>query len=136
MPQDWECYLAKSKECLRSAQSACGRGLNNCAANRAYYAAYLAELAALQKLSSISLPEAGWQHPMVVKAFNHRLVRVKKVFDAKIVQQVTYLESLRIKADYKIETVSGTEATECYTIAREIVNQIERVLTAKAEKGK
>ncbi len=136
MPQDWECYLAKSKECLRSAQSACGRGLNNCAANRAYYAAYLAELAALQKLSNINLPETGWQHPTVVKVFNYRLVKVKKIFNAWVVQQVSYLKSLRIKADYKVETVSGTEATECFRIARAIVNQIKRVLTAKAEKGK
>lgn len=135
MPQDWECYLAKSKECLRSAHSAAGRGLNNCAANRAYYAAYLAELAALLKFATITLPETGWKHPIVVRAFNHRLVGGKKLFDAKVVQQVTYLESLRIKADYKTESVSGQEANECFTIARRIVQAIEKKLTEKAEEG-
>jgi hypothetical protein len=48
MPEEWESYLAKAKECLRSARSACGMGLNNCAAKRSYYAAYLAELAAVK----------------------------------------------------------------------------------------
>ena len=102
--------MAKAKECLRSAHSASGRGLTNCAANRAYYAAYLAELAALQKLTSIKLPATGWRHPIVVKAFNHRLVMAKKVFEVTMVEKVGFLESLRIKADYKTESVLQSEA--------------------------
>src|ERR1700682_871072 len=129
MPKDWECYLAKSKECLRSAHSASGRGLNNCAANRSYYAAYLAELAALQRRASGPLPETGWRHPMVVKAFNYRLVNQKKLFNSEIVQQVSLLESLRIKADYKTENVTAPEGSECFTVARKIVRIIEKKLT-------
>jgi uncharacterized protein (UPF0332 family) len=126
MPEDWECYLAKAKECLRSAHSASGRGLNNCAANRAYYAAYLAELAALQKFAKLSLPEEGWRHPTIVKAFNHRLVRGKKLFESEIIQQVSLLESLRIKADYKTESVSPSEGSECFRVARSIVQAIQK----------
>jgi uncharacterized protein (UPF0332 family) len=129
MPQEqWERYLAKAKECLRSAHSASGRGLNNCAANRAYYAAYLAELAALQKLAPLTLPATGWQHFVVVKAFNHRLVTQKKVFEAKVIGQVAQLESLRIKGDYSAENVTGPEGAECVTISRSVVQIIENKL--------
>lgn len=123
--EQWKSYLAKAKECLRSAQSASGRGLNNCAANRAYYAVYLAELAALQKLSPLTLPTTGWQHFTVVKAFNHRLVTGKRIFDVKVIGQVAQLESLRIKGDYSEESVTGPEAAECVTISRSIVQTIE-----------
>jgi uncharacterized protein (UPF0332 family) len=123
--EQWESYLAKAKECVRSAHSASSRGLNNCAANRAYYAAYLAELAALQKFSPLTLPATGWQHFTVVKAFNHRLVTHKKIFDAKVIGQVAQLESLRIKGDYSAENVTGPESAECVTISRSLVQIIE-----------
>jgi len=86
---------------------------------------YLAELAALQKLSPLTLPATGWQHFTVVKAFNHRLVTVKKIFDARVIGQVAQLESLRIKGDYSAENVTGPEAAECVTISRSIVQTIE-----------
>jgi uncharacterized protein (UPF0332 family) len=122
--EEWEVWLGKAKECLRSAQSACGRGLNNCAANRSYYSAYLAELAALQKFAKLKLPAKGWRHPTVVRSFNHRLVRTRKLFEIKIIGQVTTLEALRIKGDYSPENVTGQEAQEGFTIARGIVNII------------
>lgn len=133
MPADWECYLEKARESLRSAQSASTRDpkMSNCAANRAYYAAYLAELAALQKLDPLKLPQEGWQHPTVVKAFNHRLVKMKKIFTSSMIESVSYLESLRIKADYKPDHVSEAEAKDCYNKARTIVQTIEKRLREK-----
>jgi uncharacterized protein (UPF0332 family) len=75
-PEDWKEFLAKAKECLRSAHSASERNLNNCAANRSYYAAYLVELAALEKFAPLNLTE--WRHPVVINSFNYRLIRKKE----------------------------------------------------------
>lgn len=100
----------------------------NCAANRSYYAAYLAELAALQKLDPLKLPDEGWQHPTVVNAFNARLVRKSKTFRAALIEDVSYLESQRIKADYKAEHVSEADAIECYQRATRVVEAIRREL--------
>ena len=131
MPDDWELYFQKACESLRVAHSASTRGMNNCAANRAYYAAYLAELAALQKFDPMVLPAEGWRHQNVVKAFNHRLVREKKFFDDDIIADAAYLESLRIKADYAAEHVSETESRDCFKKARKIVQAIGKKLKEK-----
>ncbi len=105
----------------------------NVAANRGYYAVYQAELAALQKLDPVALPKTGWQHPTVVKAFNHRLTRKKKIFPSSIIAKVNILEGLRIKADYKAEGVTGQEAQTCFTLANGIVKVIRRKLREKAK---
>lgn len=125
MPEEWEVFLAKAQECLRVAESAAAEGLTNSAANRAYYAAYLAELAALQKLDPVKMPSAGWQHPMVVNAFNYRLIRNRPLFSARVVKDVSYLESARVKADYTSKNINSSEAQQCITLARRTVRAIE-----------
>lgn len=132
--EEWEKFLAKAEENLRACQSASKRkGLCNAAANRAYYAAYLAELAALQKIEPVSLPKTGWKHANVVKAFNHRLIKRKRIFSASIIEKVGILEGLRIKADYRAESVTGQEAQKCFTLASEIVNVIRKELRKKVK---
>jgi hypothetical protein len=130
MAAEWECYLEKALECLRSAQISQSQNpkMCNCAANRSYYAAYLAELAALQKLDPLKLPDQGWRHPTVVHAFNFRLVRKAKIFKAAVIEDVSYLESQRIKGDYKAEHVSEADAVECYRRAKRVVEAIRREL--------
>ncbi len=105
----------------------------NAAANRAYYAVNQAELAALQKLDPMALPKTGWQHPTVVKAFNHRLIRKKRIFPSSIIEKVSILEGLRIKADYEAEGVTGQEAQKCFTLASGILKVIRKKLREKAK---
>jgi uncharacterized protein (UPF0332 family) len=129
MPEAWESYLAKARESLRVAESACSRGHCNCAANRAYYAAYLAELAAVQKLvPQRPTARGGFQHHSVVNSFNAHLVRRRQDFEPTVIEDVNYLESLRIKADYKPEHVTKAEATECFNKSRRIVARIRSKL--------
>jgi uncharacterized protein (UPF0332 family) len=123
MPAEWEVYLAKAEEALRVAQSAKDRGQTNSAANRAYYAAYLAEYAALQKLDPLRPSPTRRTHKTVIKAFNHRLVR-NGTFDSWIIQGVTELAGLRVKADYTSQDVTAAEAKECVTMAKRIVGKI------------
>src|SRR6266849_4588023 len=124
MPAEWEIYLAKAEESLRVAQSAKDRGQTNSAANRAYYAAYLAEYAALAKLAPFRVSPTGGTHKTVVEAFNARLVVKRNVFESWIVQGVTQLSGLRIKADYTSQDVTAAEAKECATMAKKIVQTI------------
>ncbi len=126
MPDEWEVFLAKAKECLRVAELAAAEGLTNSAASRAYYAAYLAELAALQRFDPLPLPSTGWQHPMVVNAFNHRLIHKRRLFGAGVVTDVSYLESIRVKADYTSKNINGSEAQKCITLATRTVRAIEK----------
>ncbi|SRR6266478_104429 len=128
MPEEWEIYLAKAEESLRVAQSAKDRGQTNSAANRAYYTAYLAEFAALAKLAPFRVSPTGGTHKTVVEAFNARLVRRGNVFESWIVQGVTQLSSLRIKADYTSQDVTAAEAQECVTMAKKIVQKIAKQL--------
>lgn len=128
MPAEWEIYLAKAEESLRVAQSAKDRGQTNSAANRAYYAAYLAEYAALAKLAPFRVSPTGGTHKTVVEAFNARLVKKKKIFESWIVQGVTELSSLRVKADYTSQNVTSAEAKECVTMAGKIVQTIGKQL--------
>ena len=129
--QDWKEFLAKAKECLKSAQSAEGKKLNNCAANRAYYAAYLAELAALEKFDPVKATTI--QHKNIVEAFNARLIQKKKLFDGSIITDVASLESIRVKADYKPDHVTATEARDCVKMAMRVVAAIEAELTKLKE---
>ena len=129
MPADWEVFLAKADECLRVAASSRDTKDTNCAANRAYYAAYLAELAALQNISPLPLPATGgWRHSTVVGAFNGRLVRRRGLFDPQIIADVAQLESLRVKADYKADHVTALEANDCVKLATNILHQIKQGL--------
>lgn len=82
-------------------------------------------MAALQKFAPLTLPATGWQHFIVVKTFNHRLVTQKKIFEVKVIGQVAQLESLRIKGDYSAENVTGPEGAECVTISRSVVQTID-----------
>lgn len=128
--EDWKRYLEKSVESLLSAEIASRRvpKMCNCAANRAYYAAYLAELAAIQKIEPLVLPAEGWQHPTVVRAFNHRLIRTKGIFKSWIIEDVSFLETQRVQGDYKTDHVSEVAASECFRKASKIVATIKKEL--------
>lgn len=130
MDADWQRYLQKALESLDSARISLSQQprMCNCAANRAYYAAYLAELAALQKLDPLKSSGDGWRHLTVVKAFNFRLIKKSKTFGRSFLQDVSYLQAQRVTADYKAEDVSDSDAVECYRRAAEIVDAVRREL--------
>ncbi len=105
----------------------------NIAATRAYYAAYLAERAALEKLAPLDPKKTRWRHTTVVSAFNSRLIKKKRTFPASIIPEVSILEGLRIKADYEAEGVTGQEAQKCFTLASGILKVIRKKLREKTK---
>ncbi len=128
---EWRAYLDKALENLRACEALCNQGSFNATANRAYYAGYLAELAALQRFDLLKLPDTGgWRHKAVINTFAARLVKGRRLFDLSMHERISALEASRIKADYTPRHVTGQEARRCVTLAQEMVETIQQKIDA------
>lgn len=71
---DWRDYWAKAKENLDMASFAYQRKKYNVCASRAYYAVFLASIAALIKLTDLRARDNEWDHGQVQAELNRRLI--------------------------------------------------------------
>ncbi|MEO8457072.1 MAG: HEPN domain-containing protein [Chloroflexota bacterium] len=72
MATEHERYLRKARESLASAQADVRARRSNSAANRAYYAAFQAAVAAL--IQHDIRPTGNWEHEFVANRFSGKLV--------------------------------------------------------------
>ena len=126
--EEWEKFLAKAKENFSAARILERRKKYSSAANRAYYAAWQAQLAALQKLKPIRKTRGIYKHRSVVEAFQSRLVGKDKPFGVGMISDISKLASLRVKADYETDDVSARDADDCAKICQRIVEGIRKKL--------
>lgn len=80
---DWSDYWAKAKENLEMALFAYQRKKHNVCASRAYYAVFLASIAALMKLTDLRARDNEWDHGQVQAELNRRLIMRRKVLLAE-----------------------------------------------------
>jgi uncharacterized protein (UPF0332 family) len=105
-----ERYLRKARESLASAKADARAKRYNSAANRAYYAAFQAAVAALIHWR-VRAAETDWEHRFVAAEFSGRLILRRKVFVREFATTLPRLFQLRIRADYRpVETSSRAAA--------------------------
>jgi uncharacterized protein (UPF0332 family) len=123
---DWQIYLAKAKNGLRTAQSAHAQGDFDSCASRAYFAVFHGEIAALIKLTEFR--QVQWRHDRVQEEFNRRLIQARKVFPASLRSIHDDLIGRRHLADYADQHVGARLAEQCLRRAVEMLTAIERVV--------
>ena len=121
-----EAFLAKAERSLAGAASEHSNGRYDNTANRCYYGAFQAAIAALLRAGVRPPdPRAGWGHGYVQAQFAEQLIRRRKAYPADVADVLTRLLALRRTADYKAEPVSETQATRALRRAREFVATIQ-----------
>ena len=128
---DWSDYWAKAKENLEMALFAYQRKKHNVCASRAYYAVFLASIAALIKLTDLRARDNEWDHGQVQAELNRRLIMRRKVLPAELGRTPMDLMELRHLADYKPQSVSAIEAKRACDRAKRFRSKIERALKEK-----
>jgi uncharacterized protein (UPF0332 family) len=123
---DWQVYLAKAKNSLRTARSAYERRDFDSCASRAYFAVFQGEIAALIKLTEFR--QEQWSHERVQAEFNQRLIQARKGFPASLRSIHDDLIGRRHTADYADQHVSARLAEQCLRRATEMLTSIERIL--------
>ena len=124
---DPERYLRKARESLVSAKADVAAGRYNSAANRAYYAAFQAAIAALIH-NDIRPAQKGWQHKFVINQFSGKLVKRRKMFPAGLVPTIERLFQVRVVGDYETVDVSKGDAGKSFRNATLFVEEIERTM--------
>ncbi len=102
-------FLAKAQENLHDAERALEEGRPNACANRAYYSAFQAAIAALAKENVLHSKNP---HSWVQAQFAELLVKRRKRYPAAMASILMPMQELRDKADYKPLAVSKSEAAK------------------------
>lgn len=125
-------FLAKAAESLAGATSELVNGRYNNVANRAYYAAFQAAIAALD-LAGIRAPNEKdyWRHSFVNGQFTGLLINRRKRYPPSLRDTLSVLLRVREQADYRQSPVTATQADRMVRRAREFVT----VVTSRDQGG-
>ena len=123
---DIQAFLTKAEQSIAGAASEHSNGRYDNTANRCYYAAFQAAIAALMRVGVRPTdPRTGWGHGYVQAQFAEQLIRRRKEYPADFADVLTRLLALRRTADYRVEPVSETQATRALRRARAFVATIQ-----------
>jgi uncharacterized protein (UPF0332 family) len=114
-------FLAKAQENLHDAERALEEGRYNASANRAYYAAFQAAIAALAQENIIHEKNP---HSWVEAQFSERLIKARKYYPAKLASHLLDMQRIRDNADYKPIMTSKKTAKEQIYLSREFLSFI------------
>ena len=121
-----EPYLAKARESLASSEADVEAGRYNSAANRAYYAAFQAAVAALI-WAGIKPVKEDWGHRFVMDRFSVTLTKRRKLLPSEFSSSLDQLFDNRVIADYREADISRRVARSGINIARRIVATVEQL---------
>ena len=121
-----ERYLAKAKESLASARADNRARRYNSAANRAYYAAFQAAVAALIN-AGIRPADDDWGHRFVMSQFSGKLIRRRKLLPRTLRPTLNNLFDRRVKADYRSVDTSRRTADDSARRAASLVRQVDKM---------
>ena len=119
-------YLHKALESLAGAEGEFAYARYNNCANRCYYACFQAAVAALIR-DDIRPPGSSseWSHDFVLAQVDGILIYRRKRFPAALRGTLHHNLSLRLKADYKEDDVSRTEAERAVRRCRIFVEAVQ-----------
>ena len=118
----------KAKENLEMTSLAYQSKRYKVCASRAYYAVFLASIAALIKLTDYRAKENEWQHGQVQAELNRRLIMRMKLLPSELGRTPMDLMELRHLADYKPQSITAREAKRSYDRAERFLSSVERAL--------
>jgi uncharacterized protein (UPF0332 family) len=114
-------FLIKAKENLEDAEQALQEGRYNASANRAYYAAFQAAIAAL---AQESITHEKNPHSWVQAQFSERLIKARKHYPSKLASYLMDMQARRDTADYKPTMTSKKTAKEQVQQSKEFLSLI------------
>jgi len=126
-----EGFLRKARESLASAEADLRSGRFNSAANRAYYAAFQAAVAALMD-HGIRPRGASWDHKFVISEFSGKLIRRRKVVSGRLTGTLDILLQRRLRADYRAAGLSRREARDSTRKAGQFVQELDIKLSDRS----
>lgn len=116
-------FLAKAKRNIQAAQLLFDNQMYDESANRAYYAAFQAALAAL---STLGLQVEGMSHEAVQSKFNEELIYRRKIYPRYFKSYLVDLLLVRVNADYKTISTSKKIALRQIKKAKEFFEKVEK----------
>jgi len=119
-------FLNKTKENLTAAQVCFENGLFNACANRAYYAALQAAIAAL---AHKGIRRDKIDHGQVQADFSNELINRRKIYPAKLKSYLPDIQFVRNKADYTDGNVGRKVVSQLLSKVREMSGLIEKEVT-------
>ncbi len=116
-------YLEKATQSLKGAGRELTTGAFDNTANRAYYAAFQAAVAALwtEGLRPAGDEEGMLSHRVVRSEWAGRLIYRRKRYPAELRTALSELWLLRVRADYKPDPVTERQARRAVLLARQVV---------------
>jgi uncharacterized protein (UPF0332 family) len=124
MEQEITIYLVKATESLPTAESEFGNGRYNSCANRCYYACFQAAIAAIFREGI--RPRGQWSHECVQGQCVGVLINQRHLYDSQLRRILPDNQSLRDKADYRVELVTATQAGRALRRSRTFVAAIRQ----------
>jgi uncharacterized protein (UPF0332 family) len=117
-------FLTKAQENLAVAEWAYTNGYYNATANRTYYAAFQAAVAALAHFGLL-LKTGRIEHRTIQNAFATELIHRRKLFPNHLKSVLPTLQEARDEADDELQSVSKNLATKQLRMARELLKIIQ-----------
>ncbi len=116
-------FLSKAKENLKIAAISLDHEYYNACANRAYFAAFQAAIAAL---ISRGAERGKFDHKWVQAEFSRKLIKRQKIYPAKLKSYLLEMQIIRNRADYEQHHVNRKTAFKQSSMAEEMVRIIEK----------
>lgn len=121
-------FFTKAQENLKAAEVLFENGLYNATANRAYYAALHAAIAALADIGiKVDIGERI-SHQTTHSNFSTELIQRRKNYPNHLKAYLMELQAVRNEADYTIKTVSKNVASKQVKRAKEFVGKVKEVI--------
>lgn len=127
MEREATIFLRKAAESLESAESEFASRRYNSCANRCYYAAFQAAVAALLG-EGIRSSGDRWKHTFVHAAIAGRLINRQQIYPTEPRRTLGDLQVLRNVADYSTDSIQEIEAYRGLSQCRAFVFAIQRSL--------
>ena len=118
-------FLKKSHDNLILAKYCLENGYYDSSANRAYYAAFQAAIAALV---AQGITNAKYEHKWVQASFSRALIRQRKIYPSRISSTLLDLLFIRNRADYLEEPLNKKRATSQLGRAEDFVGMVLKEL--------
>lgn len=112
-------FIDKARANLSAAQLCFENDLMDAAANRAYYAAFQAAVAALAREG---IKKDPLDHKWVQAQFSQKLIKRKKIFPRRFRSYLLESQSIRNTADYEADHVTRSDTKGQIQRAREIID--------------
>jgi len=118
-------FFNKAKANLTVAQICFDNGFYDACANRAYYAAFQAAIAAL---ADKGIKRDKIDHKQIQADFSENLIKKRKVYPSKLKSYLMDMQGVRNQADYNLTNVSKNLAFQQIRRAGEMISLIGKEL--------